>query len=75
MLEEIKQNGKVILSSSDTVSIPVIFNNLIGKNFKNKEYKDYIEYVAYRSMGFAEGKIQLFRDGEQIEEGIITIKK
>lgn len=73
MLEEIKQNGKVILSSSDTVSIPVIFNNLIGKNFKNKEYKDY--YVAYRSMGFAEGKIQLFRDGEQIEEGIITIKK
>mgnify|MGYP001533588409 CR=1 FL=1 len=42
MVEEIRQDGKVILSSEDVFSVPMIFNNLCGKNFIGKEYKDYI---------------------------------
>lgn len=34
MTEEIRQKGKTILSSDDGCSIPVIFNNLIGRNMK-----------------------------------------
>lgn len=30
MTEEIRQGGKAILKSDDGVSIPVIFNNIIG---------------------------------------------
>lgn len=71
MLEDIKQNGITILHSTDTVSIPVIFNNLTGKNFQGNEYHDYIKYIAIESMGFTFGKIQLYRDGEQIEESVI----
>ena len=33
MKTEIRQNGKVILSSTDDISIPMIFKNLCGKNF------------------------------------------
>ena len=42
MVEEIRQDGRVILSSEDGFSVPMIFNNLCGKNFIGKEYKDYI---------------------------------
>lgn len=47
MVEEIRQDGKVILSSEDGFSVPMIFNNLCGKNFIGKEYKDYIRYIAF----------------------------
>lgn len=30
MVEEIRQDGKVILSSEDGFSVPMIFNNLCG---------------------------------------------
>lgn len=33
MVEEIRQDDKVILSSEDGFSVPMIFNNLCGKNF------------------------------------------
>lgn len=33
MKEEIRQNGTAVLWSEDGVSIPMIFNNLCGKNF------------------------------------------
>ena len=39
MTDEIRQNGKVILSSEDGISIPMIFKNLCGKNFSGKEYR------------------------------------
>lgn len=45
MKQEIRQNNITILHSEDGCSIPVIFNNLTGKNFKGKEYSDYIRYV------------------------------
>ena len=46
MKQEIRQNGKTVLYSEDGCSIPMIFNNLVGKNLKGREYSDYIAFVA-----------------------------
>lgn len=42
MKTEIRQNGKVILSSTDNISIPMIFKNLCGKNFSGNDYQNYL---------------------------------
>ena len=63
MTEEIKQNGSVVLSSNSEHAIPMIFNNLCGKNFSGKEYLDYIRNIA-PEMGFKTGRIELYRDGK-----------
>ena len=55
MVEEIRQDDKVILSSEDGFSVPMIFNNLCGKNFIGKEYKDYIRHIAFEEMGLKPG--------------------
>lgn len=47
MLDEIRQNGKVVLSGEDGFSIPMFFNNLCGKNFSGENYRDYIRYIAF----------------------------
>lgn len=60
----IAQNGRPILYSKD--SLMVIWNNLIGKNFRNEKYKEYIDYVLRN--GFDRGEIQY------IEKGIIKDK-
>ncbi len=52
MKQEIRQNGKTVLYSGDGHSIPMIFNNLVGKNLKGREYSDYIAFVAIPDMGF-----------------------
>ena len=39
MKEEIRQDGRTILSSEDGFSIRMFFNNLSGKNFSGKEYR------------------------------------
>ena len=41
MLDEIRQNGKTVLSGEDGFSIPMFFNNLCGKNFSGEKYRDY----------------------------------
>ena len=46
MTEEIRQNGCTVLASCSEHAIPMIFNNLCGKNFSGKEYRDYIRYIA-----------------------------
>ena len=51
MKREIRQNGKTVLYSEDGHSIPMIFNNLVGKNLKGREYSDYIAFVAIPDMG------------------------
>lgn len=66
---EILQNGKCILSG-DEVSIKVIFNNLIGKNFQDKGYKDYIKYIALEG-GFVKGEIKLYINKKYISNGTI----
>lgn len=60
----IAQNGRSILSSND--SLMVIWNNLIGKNFRGEKHKEYIDW-ALRN-GFDRGEIQY------IEKGIIKNK-
>ena len=47
VMDEIRQDGKTILSSSDDISIPMIFRNLSGRNFSGKEYRNYLRHVAY----------------------------
>lgn len=63
MVEEIRQDDKVILSSEDGFSVPMIFNNLCGKNFIGKEYKDYIRHIAFEEMGLKPGIVSHYRDG------------
>ena len=46
MKTEIRQNGKVILSSTDDISIPMIFKNLCGKNFSGNDYQNYLRTVC-----------------------------
>ena len=60
----IAQNGRSILSSKD--SLMVIWNNLIGKNFRGEKHKEYIDWVLRN--GFDRGEIQY------IEKGIIKDK-
>lgn len=71
MLDEIRQNGKVVLSGEDGFSIPMFFNNLCGKNLSSEKYRDYIRNIALREMGFKPGEISLYRDGKQIGTGVI----
>ena len=55
MKEEIRQDGRTILSSEDGFSIRMFFNNLSGKNFSGKEYRDYVRNIAFGEMGFRPG--------------------
>lgn len=63
MKDEIRQNGQVILSSDDGISIPMIYNNLIGVNMQASEYRDYLKHTAMERMGFVSGRIEYFRNG------------
>lgn len=73
MKQEIRQNGTAILTSGDNCSIPVIFNNLTGKNHDtDREYQTYIEYTAIPLMGFSYGKIEWVENGKIKETGQIS---
>ncbi len=72
MKQEIRQDNKVILWDNGG-STMMIFRNLIGLNIKDKiEYRKYIKYVALPN-GFKVGKVELWCDGELIEQGKITL--
>ena len=71
MIEEIRQDGKVVLSSDTEHAMPMIFNNLCGKNFSGEEYRDYIRYIALGEMGFKPGRIELYRNGKLLKHGDI----
>lgn len=75
MLDEIRQNGKVVLSGGDGFSILMFFNNLCGKNFSGEKYRDYIRYIAFGEMGFKSGEIMLYRNGILVRTGKINIEK
>ncbi len=70
MKEEIKQNGKVLLSSSDSVSVPMIFNNLSGRNFSGSRYRDYLATV-HQQFGVSAGMIEFYRDDVLVETATI----
>lgn len=71
MKDEIRQKGKVIISSDDGISIPMIYNNLIGKNMQGEEYRAYLKYIAIENIGFTSGKIEFFRNGLLYKSSII----
>ncbi len=72
---EIRQNGKTVLRSDCEFSLPMIFNNLTGRNIPDaKEYNEYIECIAIGDMGFAYGEIELVKNGEVVAKGHITKK-
>jgi len=71
MVEEIRQDGKVVLSSEDGFSVPMIFNNLCGRNFTGKEYKDYIRHIAFGEMGLEPGIVSYYQDGVLHQSGTI----
>lgn len=70
MKAEIRQNGRVLLSSDDEVSVPMIFKNLCGKNFSGSAYRDYLE-MAHSEAGVASGTIELYLDGVLTETATI----
>ena len=72
-MEAIRQNGKIILHSNDSISIKMIFKNLTGKNFQGQEYADYIRHIAIGSMGFTPGIIEHCRNGDIVDVGCITL--
>lgn len=72
MRQEIRQDEKGILWD-DGGSTMLIFRNLVGLNIKDKtEYRNYIKHVALLN-GFKVGTVELWRDGELIEQGKITL--
>lgn len=68
VMDEIRQDGETVLSSSDGVSIPMIFRNLSGRNFSGKEYRNYLRHVAYDDMGFVPGTITLWHGGRLVDK-------
>ena len=75
MLDEIRQYGKVMLSGEVGISIPMIFNNLCGRNFSGTKYRDYIKHIAFGEMNFKPGEITFYRDGTLLRTGKINIEK
>ncbi len=70
--QEIRQNGTTVLHSTDGVSIPVIFNNLTGRNSDTaQDYRKYIHCVAIPEMGFELGDIELIADGVTVKTSTI----
>ncbi len=67
----IKQNGKIILSSTDNGSIPMIFRNLIGLNIKGEQYIQYLQNIVFTEMGFSSGRIEYWRNDKLISIGYI----
>ncbi|MFK2062805.1 hypothetical protein ACIXOG_21780 [Bacteroides fragilis] len=61
MKEEIRQDGRTILSSKDGFSIRKFFNNLSEKSFSGKEYRDYVRNTAFGEMGVRTGTLPELR--------------
>ncbi len=77
MAQQIKQNGKVILSAPGDGNPmgAIIFNNLTGVNFGREEQSQYKAYLRGMFHDFPEltyGEIELWEDGELKEKGNIN---
>ena len=67
----IKQNGKIILSSNDNGSIPMIFRNLVVLNIRGMQHSQYLLNIAFSEMGFNSGRIEYWRNDKLISVGTI----
>ena len=76
-MEEIRQNGKIILHSDDGTSIRMIFKNLTGRNFQGQEYAEYIRHIAIDT--FVRGYVlrltleRLFAERPAVETHIVKV--
>lgn len=75
MLDEIRQNGKTVLSGEDGFSTPMFFNNLCGKKLFRREVPGLYQIHSLRRMGFKPGGIMLYRNGTLVRTGKINIEK
>lgn len=74
MRDEIRQNGEPLLwaEGEEWTSIPMIFQNITGKNFTGQEYRAYIEnWILHQ--GFELGPVELWCDGRFVERGEIRL--
>lgn len=75
LAHEIRQNGRPVLQSDCELLLPMVFNNLTGRNIPDtREYNEYIEYIAIRDMGFTCGEIELVKNGQVVAKGHIRLK-
>ena len=65
----IRQNGNSILTGCSSLTMKMIWRNLIGLNFSGKEYSNYIDFAL--SQGFKRGPIELYCENELIDKGTI----
>ncbi len=71
-MEEIRQYNKVIQSAEDGDHLQMIFNNLIGRNFRLRfDYRQYLKFV-FSTDGYVPGPIEFWRDGRLVEKGVIA---
>ncbi len=71
MKDEITQDGKVVLWSTDGISIPMIYKKLIGRNLPKEEYSIYMQGTAFDDFGLKPGIIRWLRDGTVVSEAHI----
>lgn len=67
-------NGEPLLwaEGEEWTSIPMIFQNITGKNFTGQEYRAYIEnWILHQ--GFELGPVELWCDGRFVERGEIRL--
>lgn len=70
MTQEIRQNGRIILQAEE--HLPMIFKNIVGRNFTGPKYRDYIEnWILYQ--GFVPGPVELWIDGRKVDQGEISV--
>lgn len=71
MKDEIAQDGKVVLWSTDGISIPMIYKNLTGRNLTKEEYSIYMQGIAFGYFGLKPGIIRWLCDGTVVSEAQI----
>lgn len=72
MAQQIKQNGVVLMTSSDNTSCSIIFGNLTGVNITGKEYKNYLAMMFHDFPKMTYGVIELWEDGNLKLKGNIS---
>ena len=71
MKTEIRQNGKVILSSTDDISIPMYFTKTyVVRTFSGNDYQNYLRTVC-QDIGVTMGAIEYYADNVLIEKATI----
>ena len=71
MVEEIRQDDKVILSSEDGFSVLQRIRHRGKQHLQWKVYKDYIRHIAFEEMGLKPGIVSHYRDGVLYKNGTI----